>query len=367
MEFPDNAAVLFCARGGFRLKVIYDRFLAANGLESPVATHNLMVSRIVAVRMALAKDCESAYQQIEYELGTGTLRDVACAIGAVKSFEGESESRLWGQPYTRELFSKTLASKEGLWLRNNIQQQADYFLEHLETCLAGRQHAILCDTGLSGSTMQLLEDGVPQVQWGCTLFARSNYKNLSTVHYKHTVGVCVESDHYALLNMQSAILRYWHLIESTLEPPLPSVVRFERVNGKVRANLEIEGWADKIGPRSDEIFAGILDYIDSLPRGHAAAKVVLDADLAYSELRRAVTWPNPADVDTLNIGTRSLDFGRVNVMSGLVCEPGIRKALRGSLWREGAITLAAPRLRWLIFPALEAAYLVRSALRSFKS
>lgn len=366
IECPENAVVLFCARGGFRLKMIYERFLAASGLQSPVAIRNLMVSRVVAVRTALAAGCPSAYPQIEYELGSGSLRDVARAIGGSDPVDGADDSHVWGQSYSSASLSKILASEEGRGLRSSIQRQADFFLEHLETCLAGCKHAILCDTGLSGSTMQLLEDGIPQVNWGCALFARSNYKNLSTGHFQHTVGLCVEADRYSLFDTRSAILRYWHLIESTLEPALPSVAMFDRVDGTLRTNLEIDGWQDRIDPNPGEIFSGILDYIDSLPRGRAAIQTIADVDHAYSKLRRAVTWPTPADVDTLNIGTRSLDFGR-DIMSGLACEPGIRKALRGSLWREGAITLAAPSSRWLMFAAIEAAYIARSVLRSIKT
>src|SRR5713101_8655502 len=127
IEFPDNVAVLFCARGGFRLKMIYDRFLAASELRSPVDTCNLMVSRIVAVRTALAAGCPSAYAQIEYELGSGSLGDVARAIAGLDPVDGADDSHVWEQSYSNESLSKILSSEEGLELRSSIQRQADFF------------------------------------------------------------------------------------------------------------------------------------------------------------------------------------------------------------------------------------------------
>jgi hypothetical protein len=77
LEHPDDTVLLFCARGGLRLQTIYESFLAASGLTSPVAIEALMVSRIVAVRSALLKRVPAAFVQIEYEFGGLSLRDVA--------------------------------------------------------------------------------------------------------------------------------------------------------------------------------------------------------------------------------------------------------------------------------------------------
>jgi hypothetical protein len=346
LDQADDCAVLFCARGGLRLKLVYERFLAAADLASPVQTRDFMISRIAAVRSALVADCRSAYDQIGYEMAGRSLRDVAVAVGG---FDPVAD----GTP-------------AGAAVRESVRQQAELLSEHIEICLGGRQRAILCDTGLSGSTMQLLEDGVPRVKWGCALFARSNYKKLSTAHYQRTFGLSVQADRYSPLQARSAVLRYWHLIESTLEPALASVTRFDRVNGVPRSNLEVDGWQDKVAPCAGETFAGVMDYIDALRPGQAAARIAADVDGAYVALRRTIVWPKAADVRILATGARSLDFGQVGSMSGLTPELGLRNVLRGSLWREGAVTLMLPTLRLPVLACVEAAYGARWAYHALR-
>jgi hypothetical protein len=114
------------------------------------------------------------------------------------------------------------------------------------------------------------------------------------------------------------------------------------------------------------MFAGILAYIDGLPRQGLVARVTKEAEIAARTLHRALVWPSRADAEMLDIESRSLDFGRADTMSGRACEPGLRRALRGSLWREGAVTLASPALRLPILAAVETMHVARWASRSVK-
>jgi hypothetical protein len=366
LDSHDDAALLFCARGGLRLRLIYQRFLEASGLESPVPVHDLMVSRVAAVRVALAAGCASAYEQIAYEMGSSTLRQVALAMGGADCVAADHGGPAWEQPYSTDGFMALLASDEGRLVKASIENQAALFKEHLDSLMAGRERAILCDTGLSGSTMRLLEDAMTDRSWACALFARSNYKKLSTNHYPRTVGLSVQSDGYSPVDPRSAILRHWHLIETVLEPALTSVSRFDRVDGTVRSNLECPDWSAKIGPDPNEMFFGVMDYIDRLPRARAATRILADVEPAFARLRRSVIHPTLADVATLDLGARSMDFGRANVMTGPVCAPSLTKALRGSLWREGAVLLAAKRLSWPILTGIEAGYVARWTMRSLR-
>ncbi len=214
--------------------------------------------------------------------------------------------------------------------------------------------------------MQLLEDGIPDTKWGCVLFARMNYKRFAAPHFARTTGVAVQANSYSPFNARTAVLRYWHLIESTLEPDLESVSTFKRIEGTVRANLESEGWQSKIAPSRDEFLAGVLAYIDQLPTSEAAVRIMKDVGPAYAELRRAVVWPTCHDVEILDIGRRSIDFGRAGKIPVLTETNGILGALRGSLWREGAVAATETPLRWPILGGLEAAYTARWLARWMK-
>ena len=362
LDQPDDTTILFCARGGLRLREVYNRFLAASGLPSPVASRDLMVSRIVAVRSALMGGHQAAYEQIGYELGGSTLGEVALALASDPALL-PPQTEAWEQPYDPERLSTLLASPACQPLRQDMQQQTELFRLHLARCTQRRRNAVLCDTGLSGSTMQLLAAAIPELTWGCTLFARSNYKRLSTAHFSRTFGLSVQADEYSPISRRSAILRYWHLIEATLEPYLRSVTTFEPTGDHARSNLEVPGWEKRVAPAKGEIFEGILKYVDSLPYGEAPARVIEDAKRAYAKLHRVIIWPTHAEGALLDLGSRSLDFGRVDLMSGRVCEPGVRAALSGSLWREGALALAAPGLRLPLLAAVQTLYSARWALK----
>jgi hypothetical protein len=362
MEMPSEAIVLFCARGGFRLRLIYEHFLAASGLESPVATDDLMVSRVVAVRAALLAGAPSAFEQIGFELAGSSMRDAVSAISGSDPVSDQDDTEMWDAPYSSERLKALLSSTQGAAVRANLATQAGLFREHLTTCSAGRKRIILCDTGLFGSTMQLLEQGFPELAWSCAMFARAKSKPFSAPHFKRTFGLCVQADRYSPFDASTAVLRYWHLIESTLEPQLPSVCTFERVDGIVHSNLEIDSWQKKVAPGRDEIFAGILDYIDSLPRVGTAARIMADVRAAHAELRRAVVWPTRSDVALLDAGSRSVDFGRLENVTVIRDRAGLVGALRKSLWREGAVVLAASWLRRPLLMGVEAAYAARWAL-----
>ena len=120
-----DTAVLFCARGGFRLKLIYERFLTANHLTSPLATHSLMVSRIVAVRAALLVNALSAFEQIEYEMGTSSLHGVVRAISGIEP--AGADMSILQRPYTKAALVQFLASADGRISRESLRRQGDLF------------------------------------------------------------------------------------------------------------------------------------------------------------------------------------------------------------------------------------------------
>jgi hypothetical protein len=82
LERPNETAALFCARGGLRMMLAYDRFLAVTGLDAPARHAGLMISRLVAIRSALAMAIETGQagpalaSVLEYEFRGATLRDV---------------------------------------------------------------------------------------------------------------------------------------------------------------------------------------------------------------------------------------------------------------------------------------------------
>ena len=364
LAHPEQTSLLFCARGGLRLQLLFERFLAASGLDHDVRSSALMVSRVVAVRAALLADADCAYEQVGYEFSEDTLLDVARAISGLGQLDLSGFASA-DDLYTREGFRALLASEAGRPVLREIQVQDKLFRAHLAAQSEGRERIILCDTGLFGSTLQLLKNGMPELCWSAAMVARANYKRLAAPHFDQTVGLLVEADHYSPWRTRTSLLRYWQMVEGVLEPVLPSVKTFSGRGESVVSNLEVDGWQAKVLPEPDSVFAGVLEYIDDL-KPPSAPRVLREANLAWGALHRAIVWPRAEDGDILDMGSRSDDFGLDSVC--VPRTPGPFAALRGrSMWREGEIARSGSLLRAPLLAGLETAHVLRWARRSLRA
>ena len=348
----------------------YERFLAKSGLPAPTRIMPLMVSRATAIKPALMRVIEdgrlpqSAASIISYQLSDRSLREVVLAMSGCDV----GEVAMGRDRFTPEGFGRLLMAQEGREALDSIAEQSALFRRHLDLGLDGRRNAVLVDTGLFGTTMQLMCDGIADVDFSCALIARANYrgKGHATPHHGKTFGLSLEANSYSPLQRRSAMLRYWHLIESTFEPDLPSVQTFADQGGIPVSNLQIEGWCDRVEPTATSIFAGVMAYLDDLQHGDPS-RVVADARTAWTTLYRAVVWPSPDQGAILNVGVRGNDFG-VDTTSAARPWTGPLKALRGNaLWREGEIARAKTPLRLPLLAAIETAYGARALKRSLTS
>jgi hypothetical protein len=359
---PADIALLFCARGGLRLQLLYNLFLAKTRLESPVHTNALMVSRLVATRAALTKDADCAYEQINYQLSGGTLPDVIKILTGMQDTESEQLS-VPNQIYSTRVLQEFFATDMGKRALAKIRLQDGYFREHLAHVSKGRRRIVLCDTGVFGSTLRLLIDGVPEFSWSAVMFARNKNKNLSNPHFARNVGLSLEADDYCPWQKRTSILRNWFAIESIFEPTLPSVTRFEKSAGLPRSNLEIDTWERRIEPEPDSVYAGVLQYIGGLSPA-CVLRVEEEAAAAWAAMRQAIVWPEIDDTIALNPGQRSIDFGSEATVLAVPSGRPLSAILRSrSLWREGEIARSFPFLRKPLLLAIEIVYGLRWCMR----
>jgi hypothetical protein len=362
LEAPDETRLLFCARGGLRLRLIYEAFLEAADLACPLAFGDLMVSRLVAARTALARGSAEAYEELGREFQGDSLGRTVRALAQQDLLNGADAEA----PFTPQALARLLAANNaaGRAFRAELAEQNRLFDAHLAAVAGPARRVLICDTGLYGSTVRLLRAGRPERDWTCALFARSNYKGFSESHFAQTAGLCVESNGYRATEPRTGVLRYWHLIESSLEPRLPSVVKFTDAGGEARANLVTPGWQAALPGRPGELFAGVMAYLAALPRGRAVERIYADAAPAWRRLHDAIVWPRARERAILAAGERSRDFGReerVAVIAGSDLRASLRD-IRGSLWREGAVVGHFPTSRRLWLGALQAAHLGRGVV-----
>ncbi|RZU34087.1 hypothetical protein BKA19_3841 [Blastococcus saxobsidens] len=348
------------------MQLAYERFLQATALPSAVRISPLMVSRLVAVRPTLQRSLEeglptllpAATAALTTEFRRGTIADVFRAVTGVSPEQGDQR---WNADFTPAGLLELLRQPHGAAGATALAEQAQLFTRHLREVLGDRRTAVLVDTGLFGTTQDLLAEGLPDLNISCALMVRSLRPKIAGVDPR-TFGLSVEAFDYSPIRARTAVLRYWHYIEWLFEPDLPSVRTFVTEDGRVRSNLEVTGWPDRVEPAPESAFAGVLHYLDGLGPG-PAEQISADADRAWRRYRRIVVWPHREDGDVLAVGTRSHDFGRAATWD----QPTVHSvvaALRGNpMWREGEVARSGSPFRAPLLLALEAAHAARLARR----
>ncbi|WP_349542111.1 hydrolase [Bradyrhizobium sp. ARR65] len=360
VETCDRASLLFCARGGIGIREVFERVLARLGLPLSIARENVMISRLIAARAALLVQSRSALEELGREFRGGSFADVAKALGG-RTYQLSPE---WQQPFAANRFAMLLFGRSGSEVLADIEQQNALFVRHFAKLRGDAARIVLCDTGLYGSTQRLLAHAFPALRIETIQFARANYKGHGEEHFPKVAGLLVEQNYYSPFDVHSCVLRYWHLIESLFEPKIPSVRTFaEGGPNTVTANCGEIGYGSIDPSRGNSLLSGALSYVDSLAIGGGTI-ALRDAEAAWFCLKRAITRPTPDELRCLEVGGRSVDFGRSDMLRVLsVASPrswlSRLASVRTQLWREGAIAREFPVLRYALLPMLESAYSLR--------
>ncbi|WP_026597333.1 hypothetical protein [Methylobacterium sp. 77] len=358
---PGDAALLFCARGGLRLKLVYERFLARTGLPARLPAEALMVSRLVAARTAVAPPRDGVLAELGREFAGRPMGEAASALAQCDDLDLPPS---WQAPFRASSFATLICAQEpgASALRQAVALQDSRFRAHLAACMAGRRHGILVDTGLYGSTVRMLREGVPEMRWSGLQFARSNYKRFAAPHFDCTLGVSVESDVYKPWEVRTSALRFWQLIEAVLEPDLPSVRVFAaaREGEPPKSNLQVADWQSRVAPREAGLFDAALSYIDDLTAADLR-RLPDEAARGWRLFKRRVVWPDRQAVTSLALEDRSRDFGRLDQVAQFAAPAASSlQQIRNSLWREGAVMRGFPRMGYLGLMMIELAHLGRS-------
>jgi hypothetical protein len=356
-DHSDDAIVLFCARGGLMLRRALELFSDRMGLKPRLRRADLMVSRLTAARAALQNDETAIAPLIELELASCNCAEAARALTDIY-VEAEAP---WDASFNLARFTELLQTTEtGKQVRQAFHEQAELLRRHINEVLGATSRAILCDTGVFGSIARYLQLGVPQVSWSAALLFRSNYKKMPTPHFDITRGVVCESNVYIPWQPMTSILLYWQLMESMLEPRLPSVrCYYLNAHGSVISNLQIADWRDCLKPAAGSLMAGALKYVASLsPR--AMNQISDRARRSWNNLRRKIVFPSCSDVSLLAAGRRDLNFGADRAVTFPDSQSKKANSLRDkvgaarcSMWPEGELRRQFPNAAWVFLLASE--------------
>ncbi|WP_337270780.1 hydrolase [Oryzifoliimicrobium ureilyticus] len=354
-----GGTLAFCARGGIGIREAFEKLISRLQLPLSLRRENILISRLVAARMALEARSPTVLEELSREFGRASFADVATALGG-----GNYDfPAAWREPFRSEQFFCMLDTPFAAQIVEDIAQQNRLFRKHLNAICGNERRVILCDTGLYGSTQRLLAASLTDKSFETVQFARCNYKGFNEDHFAELTGLLVEDNFYNPLKIETVVLRYWHIIESLFEPEIPSV-RLLRLTeeGTVTANCGDIAYGKIDAVKGNMLLSGVLDYIENVASG---AQILREAAPAWARLKQAITNPSDSDRKMLGVGPRSVDFGRsesINVVNTTSGTNTIRRlsSIKTHLWREGAIAQDFPRLKTALLPALELAHIVRS-------
>ena len=363
-----HAKALFATRGGTRLKFLYEAYLAGQEIAAPCPQVDFYASRMAVAGGCLIDDYASVAAIILGEFPDASLRDVVEAL-----LPDERIARLNERGSLEKLaeicagegsLSKIVDEKhrDADVLFDYFKQQSMHLDAYIDELLTADQieNVLLVDTGWSGSTQLMLMRRYPNFNWQGHYFGCYNYGKPAPEHFANIVGLVCEGGP-SWRRPESAIFMHRHLVEGPCEARAPSVSGYRRgESGKIEP---IGGAFDDnvVEPDGDEtVFAEILDYVRSQPKGLLPGKIISDANRAGRRLWRTILVPSPGDVDDLLIAPRSADFGRS--VSAPVVHPACRNGrlperlgnIRTALWRQGQIAREFPRLRLI----LQIAYII---------
>lgn len=356
-----RTALLFCARGGIGIRQAFERVLERLGLPLTASRDNIMISRLVAARAAVMVRSEAALEELSREFRGSSFADVAQALGG----QTYDLPDAWHQPFDAKRLFAMLSAAPGRDVRSDIQKQNALFARHMHQIADGASRIVLCDTGLYGSTQRLLAAGFPDLGIETVQFARANYKRHNEDHFPRVVGLLVEQNLYNPFKTETCILRYWQLIESLFEPAIPSVRLFhESPAGEVVANSGNIAYGALDPSAGNRLLTGVLRYIGDMPRDGGGAVALRDAEIAWRRLKQAITRPTEADVGCLEVGVRSVDFGRSGAVRVLDAGGDVTftrrlRSIKSQLWREGAIVREFPLLKPALLAMLESVHALR--------
>jgi hypothetical protein len=363
------SVVFFCARGGLVLRRTLELFARSVGLDLQIQCEDFMVSRLAAFRVAFQVDPVAVAPLIEMEFAGRTCSEAVRALANVVP----DENTEWDAPFSvARLIELTESTELGRRMRAINDKQADLLRRYIDALRGANRCIMLCDTGVFGSILRYLQVGVPAVDWRLTLLFRANYKHISAPHFKSTVGVVSESNAYLPWRPATAALLYWQLIETMLEPAVPSVRYYREDNaGRVASDLELPDWQDRLEPPAESMLAGACSYLRELTP-ESIPLISSRGQIAWSQLRRRIVFPTAQDVALLAVGRRNLDFGTDESaeFTSRLDQAGrsLREKLsvaRASMWPEGEMRKQFPRTAGFFLVGSELLRLIRAPNREW--
>ena len=352
-ETPATDALLFMARGGLRLKYLFELFLKINRLEFRIPCFPFWSSRFFGVKMTFQENPELAVGNLAREFACADCTAVANALlpdefypdkeALLRTIPGDIASA----PVTREKIFALYQSRCdcSAKLREHLREQHDLGHRLLSEQFGSFRNLHIVDSGWFGSTLGSLQTGCPRWQWDALYFGRWNYRGETPWYFGDITGLMIDAVGLKGKNAIDIFLEYHHILEAVLEPELPSV---EYCRGDGSCNAMIPGWEARVaGDDNEELWSGVKDYFASAPPADLDACTRATSQV-LKKWKRLLRYPTREEARLLEVPPRSADFGKAETTpvfgtpdrtSLCTCWRSIKR----SLWPAGMIAVTFRR------------------------
>ena len=318
-QHPTGLA-LFCARGGLRLRLLYDLYCSKLGIESPWPARDFYVSRIAAVRAGLAADYPTARGLFVSALPDASERQLLAALLA--GSRHAADDFLPQHPRGPEPLCDVGLVLDRL--RDGAHPAADAVMTHTAdqhrlfhaytAGLMGDSGAIaLCDSGLRCTVQIVLSQMFSDREWfglllGCLRRAAA------AEHYPRLYGMLFDIDFHRDASRRSTFIRHWELVEHVLEPRTATTSFYEpdpSESTRVTSDA-MRGYSATSIAEGNPFFSGVLEYFEHEGPDSVTARsgrVYAAYETALTRLDRAFAFPSSRDVEMLNVINHDPGFG----------------------------------------------------------
>ncbi|NCC02968.1 MAG: hypothetical protein EOM37_02810 [Proteobacteria bacterium] len=350
-----DASALYVARGGLRLREMYDVYLKKTGRQPTIPQHDLYLSRLAACKGCLARNFEPVAPILCREFYGASLTEMIRAV--MPALREHSEPALV-EALPRELkgAKADVASFAALYhadaplgreMRAMFEEQGALFEDYMALLMA--QENLLVDTGWSGTAQLMLARHFKDRKWTGLYVGKWNTRGEHLPQFPYMSGLLVDQTTLRYGAQGGALFEYHHIVESPLELAIQSTEGYQRdeAGGAVPWPNVTED--PRLGQGDDAHWQGVMTYFDTVETDIPIDEVERRKERALRRLSRKIRFPSRMDIEALLVPPRSADFGktlRVPVMLEKDAAPFSQQIwrIRHALWRQGQIKREFPVL-----------------------
>lgn len=334
----DKTRVYFCRRAGIVLSEFFRLFLKANQLSPGYDLYDFPVSRIVAIKAALAENpmwgghlCSIVFKNrtvrylIEKLLSKQNDIDI---VRYISSFDVATLDAVITPGSVKQWLSADLKNEIDNSIAKYLTRQHELMSYHFSP-LAG-SNAIVVDSGLYGTVSEILSGLYPEVKCVSGFVYLSNYNRINpSPHMSHSYGLMGTSTKAKYYVNHSAVLRNWHFIETLLEPDsIDSVSEYSSRMQPIKLSMSHEQ-------------AMIAEFFET-PSAY-------DISTVLATVNRVMSHPSSSEVSIIysSLRTDSASGESKYIIIDKELEASIRETdklrrvnygiIRRALWKEGQI------------------------------